>query len=151
MSDLWFLAKFSFFCSWCTQRELLLIFNCSGVQDGGHIAFSIIFPSNVGCLDCTLLCEKPKEMSFWLLLRMRWATGEPIPVPKGPGDAVRAGTLSTGDGGAVRVRATATGAQSVLASVIALVEDAQVRCGLWPVVSLPVLAVGAGVCALYMR
>ncbi|CAM9854028.1 unnamed protein product [Ectocarpus sp. 13 AM-2016] len=54
-------------------------------------------------------------------------TGEPIPVPKGPGDAVRAGTLSTGDGGAVRVRATATGAQSVLASVIALVEDAQAR------------------------
>ncbi|CAB1111114.1 unnamed protein product [Ectocarpus sp. CCAP 1310/34] len=54
-------------------------------------------------------------------------TGEPIPVPKGPGDAVRAGTLSTGDGGAVRVRATATGMQSVLASVIALVEDAQAR------------------------
>lgn len=53
-------------------------------------------------------------------------TGEPIPVPKGPGDAVRAGTSSAGDGGAVRVKATATGARSVLASVIALVEDAQV-------------------------
>lgn len=53
-------------------------------------------------------------------------TGETIPVPKGPGDFVRAGTLSTGDGGAVRVRATATGAGSVLASITALVEDAQV-------------------------
>ena len=39
---------------------------------------------------------------------------------------MRAGTLSTGDGGAVRVEATATGAGSVLASVTALVEDAQV-------------------------
>lgn len=47
---------------------------------------------------------------------------------------MRAGTLSTGGGGAVRVRATATGAQSVLASVIALVEDAQVRCELWAAV-----------------
>lgn len=55
-------------------------------------------------------------------------TGEPAPVPKSPGDSVRAGTSSAGDGGAVRVRATATGAQSVLGSVIALVEDAQV-CG----------------------
>lgn len=53
-------------------------------------------------------------------------TGEPALVPKGPGDSVRAGTSSAGDGGAVRVRATATGAQSVLGSVIALVEDAQV-------------------------
>lgn len=33
-----------------------------------------------------------------------------------------------GDGGTVRVRATTTGAGSVLASVIALVEDAQVGC-----------------------
>ncbi|CAM9270208.1 unnamed protein product, partial [Laminaria digitata] len=54
-------------------------------------------------------------------------TGEPAPVPKSPGDSVRAGTSSAGDGGAVRVRATATGAQSVLGSVIALVEDAQAR------------------------
>ncbi|CAM9610753.1 unnamed protein product [Pylaiella littoralis] len=54
-------------------------------------------------------------------------TGEPIPVPKGPGDTVRAGTLSTGDGGTVRVRATNTGERTVLASVIALVEDAQAR------------------------
>lgn len=54
-------------------------------------------------------------------------TGEAVPIPKGPGDFVKAGTSSAGDGGAVRVRATATGAQSVLASVIALVEDAQVQ------------------------
>ena len=53
-------------------------------------------------------------------------TGEPAPVPKGPGDWVRAGTSNVGDGGAVRVRTTAMGAQSVLGSVIALVEDAQV-------------------------
>lgn len=39
---------------------------------------------------------------------------------------MRAGTLSTGDGGTVRVRATNTGERTVLASVIALVEDAQV-------------------------
>lgn len=49
-------------------------------------------------------------------------------MPKGPGDFVRAGTLSTGDGGPVRVRATTTGAGSVLASITALVEDAQVGC-----------------------
>lgn len=55
-------------------------------------------------------------------------TGESIPVSKGPGDAVRAGTSSAGDGSVVRVKATATGARSVLASVIALVEDAQVSC-----------------------
>lgn len=53
-------------------------------------------------------------------------TGESIPVPKGPGDAVRAGTLSAVDGSAVRVRVAATGARSVLGTVIALVEDAQV-------------------------
>lgn len=53
-------------------------------------------------------------------------TGEPVLVPKGPGDFVRAGTVSAGDGSIIRVKATATGAESVLASVIALVEDAQV-------------------------
>lgn len=53
-------------------------------------------------------------------------TGESIPISKGPGDTVRAGTSSAVDGSAVRVKATATGARSVLASVIALVEDAQV-------------------------
>lgn len=54
-------------------------------------------------------------------------TGEAAPVPKGPGDIVRAGTVSMGDGEAVNVRVTATGAQSVLASMIALVEDSQVK------------------------
>ncbi|CAM9545229.1 unnamed protein product, partial [Scytosiphon promiscuus] len=54
-------------------------------------------------------------------------TGEPTPVPKGPGDVVRAGTLSATDGGAVRITATATASRSMLASVIALVEDAQAR------------------------
>lgn len=54
-------------------------------------------------------------------------TGEAAPIPKAPGDSVRAGTSSVGDGAAVRVRATATGADSVLSSIIALVEDAQTR------------------------
>lgn len=54
-------------------------------------------------------------------------TGEATPVPKGPGDVVLAGTCSAADGGAVTVKTTATGAKSVMASVIALVEDAQVR------------------------
>ncbi|CAM9092214.1 unnamed protein product, partial [Hapterophycus canaliculatus] len=54
-------------------------------------------------------------------------TGEPTLMPKGPGDLVRAGTLSAGDGGAIKMTATATASHSVLASVIALVEDAQAR------------------------
>lgn len=54
-------------------------------------------------------------------------TGEPTLVPKGSGDVVRAGTLSAGDGSVVRIRVTATGSKSVLGSVIALVEDAQVQ------------------------
>ncbi len=50
-------------------------------------------------------------------------TGEPMPVPKQPGDAVTGGSLN-GDG-AVQVRVTAVGAQSVLQRIIALVQDAQ--------------------------
>ncbi|NIC41264.1 cation-translocating P-type ATPase [Aquabacterium sp. A08] len=50
-------------------------------------------------------------------------TGEPMPVPKQAGDAVTGGSLN-GDG-AVQVRVTAVGAQSVLQRIIALVQDAQ--------------------------
>ena len=50
-------------------------------------------------------------------------TGEPMPVPKAVGDVVTGGSLN-GDG-AVRLRVTATGAQSVLNRIIALVQDAQ--------------------------
>ncbi|WP_234266312.1 heavy metal translocating P-type ATPase [Hydrogenophaga sp. NFH-34] len=50
-------------------------------------------------------------------------TGESLPVPKQPGDAVTGGALN-GEG-AVLVRVRAVGAQSMLARIIALVQDAQ--------------------------
>lgn len=50
-------------------------------------------------------------------------TGEPMPVSKQPGDHVTGGSLN-GDG-AVQVRVTAVGSQSVLNRIIALVQDAQ--------------------------
>lgn len=50
-------------------------------------------------------------------------TGEPLPVHKGPGDGVVGGTLN--QNGALQVHATAVGASSVLARIIAMVEQAQ--------------------------
>ena len=52
-------------------------------------------------------------------------TGESMPVEKGPGDAVVGGTAN--EGGAVLVLATGVGADSMLAKVCKLIEDAQVR------------------------
>jgi Cu+-exporting ATPase len=50
-------------------------------------------------------------------------TGEPLPVPKRPGDALTGGAVN-GDGRMV-VEVKAVGAESVLARIIRLVEDAQ--------------------------
>jgi Cu+-exporting ATPase len=50
-------------------------------------------------------------------------TGEPLPVAKSTGDRVVGGTLNTT--GAFRYRATSVGAQSVLARIVALMEEAQ--------------------------
>ena len=50
-------------------------------------------------------------------------TGEPIPVAKSPGDRVVGGTVNTT--GALRVATEAVGAESVLAQIIAMVEEAQ--------------------------
>ena len=50
-------------------------------------------------------------------------TGEPLPVAKTTGDRVVGGTLNTT--GAFRYRATSVGAQSVLARIVALMEEAQ--------------------------
>ena len=50
-------------------------------------------------------------------------TGESIPVDKVPGDAVIGGTLNTT--GSVLVRTTAVGADTALAQIVRLVEDAQ--------------------------
>ncbi|MCL7461202.1 heavy metal translocating P-type ATPase [Pseudomonas sp. NW5] len=50
-------------------------------------------------------------------------TGESLPVAKAPGDRVTGGAIN-GDG-RLRVRVTALGAESVLARIIRLVEDAQ--------------------------
>ena len=50
-------------------------------------------------------------------------TGEPLPVPKGPGDPLAGGAVN-GDGRLV-VEVRAVGAESVLARIIRLVEDAQ--------------------------
>ncbi|MDM7255667.1 MAG: heavy metal translocating P-type ATPase, partial [Paracoccus sp. (in: a-proteobacteria)] len=50
-------------------------------------------------------------------------TGEPIPAPKKPGDKVTGGTVN--GGGALTYRVTATGQDTVLARIVAMVEDAQ--------------------------
>jgi len=50
-------------------------------------------------------------------------TGEPVPVAKHPGDRVIGGTVNTT--GALRVTTEAVGAESVLAQIIAMVEEAQ--------------------------
>ena len=49
-------------------------------------------------------------------------TGEPLPVLRGPGDEVFAGTLNTH--GALRVRVTRPASESVVARIVALVEQA---------------------------
>ncbi len=51
------------------------------------------------------------------------ATGEPLPVDKTPGDNVIGGTLNTT--GVLKVRATKVGADSFLAHVIQIVQEAQ--------------------------
>lgn len=50
-------------------------------------------------------------------------TGEPVPVEKGPGDAVVGGTVN--GPGVLRVRTTAVGDEAVLSRIVALVEHAQ--------------------------
>src|SRR5438045_5882739 len=50
-------------------------------------------------------------------------TGEPVPVAKGPGDAVVGGTRN--QQGAFRFRATKVGADTVLARIVAMVQEAQ--------------------------
>ncbi len=50
-------------------------------------------------------------------------TGESLPVAKGPGDSVFGATMNTT--GLLRVRATAVGADSALARIVRLVEEAQ--------------------------
>ena len=50
-------------------------------------------------------------------------TGEPMPVAKGPGDSVAAGTLN--EGGTLIYRATRVGADTALARIIELVKKAQ--------------------------
>ena len=50
-------------------------------------------------------------------------TGEPLPVAKSPGDRVVGGTLNTT--GAFRYRATRVGAESVLARIVTLMQEAQ--------------------------
>ncbi|MBN9885949.1 heavy metal translocating P-type ATPase [Salipiger abyssi] len=50
-------------------------------------------------------------------------TGEPVPVGKGPGDTVVGGTVN--GQGALSFRATAVGADTMLARIISMVEDAQ--------------------------
>ena len=50
-------------------------------------------------------------------------TGESMPVPKGPGDAVIAGSVAAG--GSLRVRVTATGEATALSGIMRLVAEAQ--------------------------
>ena len=50
-------------------------------------------------------------------------TGEPLPVEKGPGDAVTGGTLN--QRGSVRMRAERVGADTLLAGIVRLVGEAQ--------------------------
>ncbi|NLY93290.1 MAG: heavy metal translocating P-type ATPase [Myxococcales bacterium] len=50
-------------------------------------------------------------------------TGEPIPVEKGPGDAVRSGTLN--GGGTFTMKAERVGAETLLSRIVAMVASAQ--------------------------
>ncbi|MCZ7607358.1 MAG: cation-translocating P-type ATPase [Planctomycetota bacterium] len=50
-------------------------------------------------------------------------TGEPVPVPRRVGDAVRTGTIAAN--GSLEVKATAVGRDTVLANIVKLVEEAQ--------------------------
>ena len=50
-------------------------------------------------------------------------TGEPMPVTKRPGDRVAAGTINTT--GALQLKATKVGKDTMLAQIIRLVEEAQ--------------------------
>lgn len=50
-------------------------------------------------------------------------TGEPMPVARGPGDAVLGGSIN--QGGALTIRADRLGAETLLAGIIAMVERAQ--------------------------
>ncbi len=50
-------------------------------------------------------------------------TGEPVPVAKSEGDTVVGGTIN--GNGALQIRATAIGADTMLSRIIAMVEDAQ--------------------------
>ncbi len=50
-------------------------------------------------------------------------TGEPIPVAKAPGDPVTGGTVN--GAGALRIRATRVGADTTLAQIIRMVQEAQ--------------------------
>ena len=50
-------------------------------------------------------------------------TGESVPVPKGPGSALVGATINTT--GTLRARATAVGADTALAQIVAMVQEAQ--------------------------
>ena len=52
-------------------------------------------------------------------------TGESIPVAKGPGDQVFAGSIV--EGGTLRVRATATASDTTIAKIVHMVEEAQAQ------------------------
>ncbi|MCA0399722.1 MAG: heavy metal translocating P-type ATPase [Proteobacteria bacterium] len=62
-----------------------------------------------------------KEGTSWLDESM--ITGEPLPAKKGEGDTVIAGTINTS--GSFSFRATRVGAETLLAQIIRLVENAQ--------------------------
>jgi cation transport ATPase len=57
-------------------------------------------------------------------------TGESVPVDRGPGEAVYGATVN--QTGRITVRATAVGADTVLASIIRMVEIARPRYSGWP-------------------
>ncbi len=50
-------------------------------------------------------------------------TGEPIPVEKGPGDAVIGATINRS--GSIKVRTTKTGGDTVLSGIVKMIEEAQ--------------------------
>jgi P-type Cu+ transporter len=75
------------------------------VRPGGAIAVDGIVESGSTYIDESML------------------TGEPVPVAKAPGDTVVAGTIN--GNGSIQFRATAVGANTTLAKIVAFVESAQ--------------------------
>ncbi len=100
-------------CPWCGTHEQKV--PAASVRVGDLV---LVRPGERVPLDGTI----ERGMSA---LDQRAITGESIPVPRGPGDGVFAGSVN--GSAALEIRATAPASDSLMSRVAALVEEAQTR------------------------